>query len=360
MAVGRFIIILVLVIMLPIPGSALFSLTPGGNAIAGWPEGASPAWGETASPVPIQQPPSERELQPATTAPEPNLVDTVHGELSRRLLVSAEWLDSFFEDKRTINEANQSYLRIRYDTFREANTHQTIQVPSFSLRLRLPQLQQKAHLVFESEPLVATRGAPPPLGTTGAQVTPNDERNLAAALHYFLRKTPEESIIIRTGVQFSKGQPVLFLGPRYRKLRALDKWDLRYTQEAIYRTDTQWQTESLLDLERKLPYNLFFRSFIDGIWLANTNGYFYSIGCSLLHPFDATNAIQYGWTNSFTTRPTNELTEVNLSITYRHSFWRRWLFYELTPQCRFPRDRHFVATPGILVRLEMYLGDIAR
>jgi hypothetical protein len=352
MAVGRLIIILVLMAILPAPVPALSSSLSGGIALPDLDRWASASFKS------MQEPSTEEGAKPGSTVPAQKVVDTVHEHISRSLLASAEWLDSFFEDKRTTSEANRSYIRFRYDIFREVNSFRTEHVPSFSLHLRLPQLERKVNLEFESEPLVTSRGTPPLLRNTGAQVTPNQEENISAALQYFFRRTTEESMYIRTGVKFRMGPPAPFIGPRYRKLIHLDKWDLRYTQEVLYRTDTEWEVESLFDLERKLPYDLFFRSFIDGVWHKDAKGYFYNIGCTLFQPFDATNALLYGWTNSFATSPTHELKEVNLSVSYRRSFWRQWLFFELIPQIRFPRETHFKATPGILLRLEMFMGDV--
>jgi hypothetical protein len=67
-------------------------------------------------------------------------------------------------------------------------------------------------------------------------------------------------------------------------------------------------------------------------------------------------AVEYEWVNIFQTQPVNELTEVDLRIRYRQQIWRRWLFFEVAPQYRFPRDRSFEATPGILFRLEAMFG----
>lgn len=137
----------------------------------------------------------------------------------------------------------------------------------------------------------------------------------------------------------------------------LETWGVRFTQEAVYRTDTQWQAESIVDFERPLPHNLFFRTGVDGLWMANTDGYFYTLGCSLRHAISSTHALEYAWSNSFQTRPSYILTEVAFRVTYRHDIWRKWLFFEVTPQVRYPADRNFVATPGILFRFEMFFGS---
>jgi len=291
----------------------------------------------------------------------------VQAEISQRVLGSAEWLDSFFVDKREIRETNRSYLRVRYDIFMEENTKQKIEMPSVSLQLRLPRLEQLGktiNLVFESAPEAEPGGVPVQASDTGAQVVPAGSRTTSAALHFLLRRTAKQSFIIRTGSQFNLDQTLFFISPRFRLLIPLNAWNFRFTQDVIYRTGTPWQpkteweTETLFDLERKLPYDLFFRSYLDGVWLKNTDDYIYNLGCTLLEPFDSTHAVSYGWNNRFLTKPYFNLDEILLSIQYRQNFWRKWLFYKVAPQYRFPRGRDFTGTPGILFSLEMYFGYV--
>jgi hypothetical protein len=66
--------------------------------------------------------------------------------------------------------------------------------------------------------------------------------------------------------------------------------------------------------------------------------------------------LQYEWINNFETRPRNQAVEYLAVVRYRQKIWRDWLFYEIAPQARFPRDRDFDFTPGILFRLEMIFG----
>ena len=237
-----------------------------------------PAWAEedTPSPPPVQQqdimtlptnslePASEVIIvQPesATEEPEkidesPGLVDQVHGELSNGLMSTAAWLDSFFGDERYVAEDNRSYVRVLYDAFQEERSELLLR-PALDLRLVLPQLEKKAHIVFSAEPTEPPKGTGTPVAVSGEQTATTEERNFTAALEYFIRSVSRESFIIRTGGQISEGQPVLFVAPRYRSLVPLDPWDFRFTQEATYRTDTAWQTDTRFDLERKLPHDFF-------------------------------------------------------------------------------------------------------
>ena len=283
-------------------------------------------------------------------------VDRLHGEISQGLLTSAVWLDSFFADERESAELNQSYIRARYDAFQEKRTSVSY-TPTVDLRLALPQLEKKAHIVISAEPAqTAATSAPVAAAATSDRIASPEERNVTTALYYFIRSTVEESIIVRTGALFSHGTPVLFISPRYRKFTPLNAWDFRFTQDAIWRTDTRWQADTRFDLERKLPYALFFRTSIGGTWMETKKGYFYSAGCTLRQPFDLKHAMEYEWLSSFQTRPVGELVEVMFRVRYRQSFWRDWLFFEVAPQYRLPRDRQFNGTPGILFRLEMFFG----
>lgn len=332
----------------------------------------SPGLSDTAAEPAEQEPPQkpiDEEETPFWALPpkEERYVDVVQRDISERLLASAEWLDSFFQDKRFMREENHSYLQVRTDFFTEEGIEEPVLTPSFNLQLRLPELERlgrRISLIFESGPGTTPDGAPVPGSNIGAQVSPDQSRTTSAALLFRLSKTSTQSFSVRTGTLLNLDQSLLFISPRYRLLIPLTKWNFRFTQDVIYRTGTAWQprteweTETLFDLERKLPYDLFFRSYLDGIWVKNSDDYIYNIGFSLLEPFDPTHAVWYGWNNRFLTKPNFDLNEILLTIQYRQSFWREWLFYAVGPQYRFPRDRDFQATPGILFRLEMYFGHI--
>jgi hypothetical protein len=300
--------------------------------------------------------------KPPASGPESGFADVLHREISRRLLTTAVWLDSFFEDERFTREENRSYIRTRYDVFQEERSGATYR-PTFNIRLALPQLEHKTHLIISAESPEPAANVPAPAGTTGNpagttgdRISPTDERNVTTSLHYIIRSNEEESSIVRTGAQFSHGSPVLFIAPRYRHFIPLTTWDFRITQEAVYKTDTKWQVDTLFDLERQLPRGLFFRTSVGGSWIDGTNGYFYSLSFSLRQLIDPKHALDYAWINSYQTRPVNELAEILFSVRYRQNLWRDWFFFEVAPQLRFPRSGNFDGLPGILFRFEVYFG----
>lgn len=301
------------------------------------------------APTSSSPPPKPEESRQETT-----FVDVLHGKMSEKLLTTAAWMDSFFADENYVKEVNRSYVRFRYDMFKEDGFPATLK-PAVDLRLSLPQLERRTHLVFAAEPTSPVTGPNAPVKTAAERFGTTEAAHLTTALQYFFRTTPRENAQIMTGLQLSKFQPVLFISPRYRALFPYAVWQLRFTQELLWRTDTAWQTDSRFELERQLK-DLFFRTTLDGVWASRTMGYFYSLSFLLREPFGPNHAVDYEWINNYQTLPVNELTEIDFRIRYRHNFWREWLFFEVAPQMRFPRDHNFDRIPGILFRLELFFG----
>jgi hypothetical protein len=342
---------LFLALVLHLPLNA-FSQASGAESVPEQPSVAAPP---SSAPTGTAQPTAE--MPQKTDAPEsaPGFFDRMHSELSSTILGSAEWLDSFFADERALKEENRTYVRLSYDAFYEEKSAEQY-LPAADLRLVLPQLQNKTHLVFSSEPRANPSLNPVPTNVAGGETTTPAERQYNAAIHYIFRSTVDESILMRVGTSLSLKSPALFVAPRYRALIPLKSWNLRFTQEATYRTDTRWQTNTQVDFERPLSSELFFRANADGIWTEASHGYAYGLNFYLRQTLGPTHALQYAWTNSYQTRPIDELSEIAVRIAYRHSFWRDWMFFEVAPQARFPRSRNFKLTPGILFRLEMFFG----
>lgn len=288
------------------------------------------------------------------------LVDTLHGGISRGFLTSATWLDSFFGDERYEAEVNQSQFKVRFDAFREGSGGMDYLRPNFDLRLVLPRLRQKTRLIISGDPNEELETAASQPVTPAGQLAKGPARSVTSALQYFPLDTKRSNLSVRAGVKFHNMKLELLLGPRYRYLAHFGNWDVRFTQEELWTTDIGWTVRSRFDVERPLPRDLFFRTSLEGIWTENVHGYPYVLSFFLRHPLDGNRALQYEWVNSFQTRPTDLLIEELFVFRYRQRFWRKWLFLDIAPQVRFPRDRGFAYTPGILFRLEMVFGDIRK
>jgi hypothetical protein len=311
-----------------------------------------------------QGPPPPEELKPPAQAPssgatpETTFVDVLHGGISHTLLTTATWLDSFFGDRRYTSDLNPSYIHYRYNVFLEKGSAPLLK-PDLEARLILPQLREKTHIVFSGSPREENEFSAVQSHTTGDKSVSTEEQGVAAGVQYAPRQTPTESFVVRGGIKFSTKGVDLTTGPLYRVLFPFQRgWNLRFIEDAVWRSKAGWKSSSTVDLERPLPHDLFFRASTDWVHTEHVNGFIYAFSFSISQPLSAKQALQYSWVNVFQTRPVNELTEVALRISYRRRIWRDWLFYEVMPQYRFPRLRAFEATPGILFRLDVLFGNL--
>jgi len=283
-------------------------------------------------------------------------MDVLHGSMTRGFLASALWLDSFFGDERYTSEVNRSYFKVTYQRLNET-WDWTRYRPDYELRLVLPQLRKQTRLVFSSD--FRGEGEDPATDTITAlpPAAPKD-RQVDTSLQFFLPAPERHSTSVRAGVKYSSGEIAYYLGPRYRYLLPLDGWTFRFTQDVVWGTVKGWESKTTLDLERPVAGDLFFRASTEGTWSADVNGYAYFMSLLLRQPLDPKRALEYEEINYFHTVPTDELNEVKLVVRYRQQFWRNWLYFELAPQLRFPRDLSFHGVPGILFKFELFFGGI--
>jgi hypothetical protein len=288
-------------------------------------------------------------------APESTIIDVVHGGISRSILSTATWLDSFFGDRRYVSELNRSYIRVRYNVFLEDESPPLLR-PELQVRIVLPQLREKTLLEFSGTPRETGDLSAIQAPSVSDKFETTEDKNVTTTVSQLIRETDRVNFIVRAGLQWHHGGPVVILGPRFRMLFPLDHWNLRFIEEVILRNDTGWQSKTTFDLERPLPHDLFFRATNDWIRTDHVDGFLYTIIFNLDQPLSPQRVLGYEWVNIFRTRPVNELREIDLRVRYRQRIWRNWLFFEVAPQYRFPRDRGFEATPGILIRLEAMFG----
>jgi len=288
------------------------------------------------------------------------VVDVVHAEVSHTLQGTATWMDSFFGNRRYLSEQNESYVRFRYNAFFEKGSPSYIR-PDLQVRIVLPQLRDQWHLVFAGTPKETTdfsavqTGAPEgeTAGTAG-------EKQAVAALDRTFLQSAQQNFSVRTGFRLSNFKPVVLVGPRYRVTFPLDSWTLRLIEELDWTSNAGFANQATVDLERPLPSGLFFRSSAAVVHTEHQVGSTYAVSFIVGQPLSRLKAVSYEWINICQTEPVNELVEVDLRVRYRTRLWRDWLYFEVSPQYRFPRTLSFKATPGILFRIEMTVGNYER
>lgn len=339
---------LLIVLLLMTPRPALFAQE---TAVA--PAGAPPQEDRS---NPTEKPDAAGTEPPAPPAPEDQtFIDIIHAGISRSILSSSEWLDSFFYDPRYAAEENRTRMVMRVDAFDEEDRHTDIST-HFQFKIRLPQLKNKAHIIISGNPDEES-GDEQAAGTTGPlRFEQRQDRNVSTSAGYFFKSDARRNVNARVGVRYRNGEFVVFVRPHYRILHTVGAWSLRFTQEFPWWSDTKWQSLTAIDLERALRSDLFLRTSFIGTWTDDLHGYSYQVITSVTRPLSARRAIGCDLSSRFASRPNHHLEEIGAVVRYRQRIWRDWVYYELAPQMRFPRDRGFDLVPGLLFRLEMFFG----
>lgn len=283
------------------------------------------------------------------------MLDEAHASITRGVLATADWLDSFFGDPSFELELNKTRLKASFSSVLEADGLHTD--TNANLRLALPRFQNKLHLLLLAEPDEEISTNDNLAQQFRRQAGSQNDQSFAAALQYFIKDTPLSNLSLLAGLRIRNALPVSFIGPRYRQVIFLDSWALRFTQSLRWFTDEGWEAKTRVDLERSILDKYFFRASGEGDWSEDKKGYFYDLTLLLFQPLDEKRSLAFGWSNSLQTEPSNRLEETIFGFRFREQIWRKWLFYEVGPQFVFPRDKDFEFTPGIAFQLDVIFGQ---
>lgn len=279
--------------------------------------------------------------------------------MSNGALATSNWIDSFFADDRTEDEESQVRLKVSLQTFVQENDNPTLDA-RVRLRVRLPRLSERLQLEISGAPGdndIAEVKTPEQEAVDRFEGT--DMQNLAAELRYFVRRTKRANISLSSGLRYRDGSPVLYLGPRYRQSIEIGEWDFSSQQQVRWFTDNGWELRARCEMERTLPWGLFFRTSTGGSWLEpDPSNLLYDFRCVIYQPLSNRRTVAYEWNNFFSIQPGIHLDEINFRIRYRQKIWRDWMYAELAPQVSFPWDGDYEHEFGVLFRIDMFFGNM--
>jgi len=287
------------------------------------------------------------------------VVKPTHETVSRRIQLSANWLDGFFDDERIETEENKTRVRVKLASFIE-DGEGIDNSARFNVRLVLPRLSKKlkkVYLTFSGDG--DDDNDLDDEDNLRLDYEDGDNDNADVGLQYVFRESRRRNISIKFGVRLGGGTQ-FYIGPRYRRLFTFDKWALRLTERIRYFTDDGFESKSRIDFERPITKRLFFRQSTEGSWYEERTGFKYKFRQFLFHVISPTRVIRYEFRLNYETKPHHQLQEVVLNLRYRQPFLKKWLFLELVPVATFPRDKDFDFTPGFTVRLEFIFGHLRK
>jgi len=280
-----------------------------------------------------------------------NSAETIQQEVTRRVFSLSDSLDEFFGEKRALDEANQSTLRITQSNyFSERNTNKIDINANLNLRFRnLEAFGKKA----EKKVTDFFKGDDDHKEDKREdEMTPSERKAKEI-------KDKEESW------NFNWENRVGFTNRihawstmRWRRSFIGDIFVHRFYEQVGWSTLDEWQSVTSLSSDKDLDSDLLFRFTNEFDWAMTYQQYTTIHGPSLIKAIDDRNSISYDFRVINGLENYNwYLNAYNIGLNYRHQTSKRWFFIQLTPQLTLARAHNFKRDLNITITFEAVMGN---
>ena len=262
----------------------------------------------------------------------------------------AEYIDSFFDDGRFSSEENESRATLKMSLGYSRHDNLEIQ-PRLDVRLKLPKLSSRAHLIIEVEEDSDFDVDDVP---TDVYSDHDDAENseLRAALRWFLKEGDTVNVAFDAGGSWD----YLYTSLRVRAIQDFDNWLGRFTNRVRWYTDDGWENRTTYDLETHFNEDFFFRATTTVNYYETEDGFPHSQNFRLYQVLSSIRAISYETAVYLETEPSYRLSDLQFIVRYRQRFYRDWLVLEVSPRVTFPDDHDYEINPGLIFKLEASFG----
>lgn len=292
------------------------------------------------------EPTPKDDLQPV----EYQWLDDLHDDIAHSVKVSAQWFDDFFaHEDAGHNEHAKAQARIKLGWEPRSGDLTDIEA-RFKLRVQLPNLKNKVDLVFsdydDDIPDEKVRAA-----RNNQQVDQQDRFNLA--LRFRAKEHKGLSHRIGIGRKFQ-----LFARSRYRKeINFTNNLDLRWEAAIYYYSRDRFGTSTAFTLDYQASNKSIYRFDNRFYFRDKQDNWLWQHSLQKFYQYDQGSAITYGLYFEGLSKPSYRFEKYLVSVKWRQSTVREWLFYEVEPFVLWERDEGFRPSYGIALRLEGYFGE---
>ena len=297
-----------------------------------------------------EKPAEQPEDQENQEEEENSIVDSIHRALSAGVSNTAGAVDGFFDDERYAAEDNRTRLKLRFDVFFERGESVDLK-PRVNISFAIPKTKKKLKVFVSGNPQDEEEDQ-----EGGAAPAVDEDEDLEVAVAYSPVQTISTNFSLRTGLKFSSIIPDWWIGPRWRGYAKGEIWGTRLTETFRWRTDDGFESITTLDFERDVAENLFYRTTLKGKWNQDKDDYRYEITPQLFQRLDPKRVLKYEYVTQFNSTNDHQWDNFIFRVTYRQRIWRKWLFFEISPQVSFPESEDYDFTPGIRFRIETFIG----
>ena len=306
----------------------------------------------TARAGPLSQ---KQKKQTGTTA-----VDRAHQAIGEHARNLADHLDRYFSDEQIEEELQTSRVRLK-PTLQWTEADNLDASMPFRIDLVLPRLKNKWKVLVSSfrdedddqipnEVDYTDNDGEDKSGKDDTDII-DDDTSTFLGLQYTHLAREARHIKTSVGPKFRDDSVHLFASARLRFQYLTGPWTAHLTQYFFF-DDQEFGERTSLDLQRPIGAKDVFRSASTVTYTETSKGA--ELGQTLLlrHFFSENRAAGASWQIAAHTRPSTVVDAYVAAIEYRQKMWRDWLYLDIRPQARFPREANFEFTPFLGACLE--------
>jgi len=298
--------------------------------------------------------PDQPVLQPERLLELLDVVDAPREYLSEKFVSFAGDVDRFFGGERNYQESNQSVFQLDVTRISGYGGDNSLEF-SGRAKLHLPGTEKKLHLLLETDPEQNVAGETAQRKTVVNKRTAESNR-VSVGARYEKKKEMEKKGLWH----FSTDAGIKVRAPLEPFARARLSYSVREGEWLKKTTGTVFWFNSIgagqstqYDKERFLSEPVLFRASSSATWLHDKQNFDLGQSAAIFHTLNDRNAVLYQASVSGATHPQWQVNEYVLLLLYRYRLHRDWMFFELSPQIHFPKDRDFQASPLVSMRLEI-------
>lgn len=277
--------------------------------------------------------------------------------LSGKITSFASRIDRFFGGDRHYQESNDSVFKLaltRADGY--GGDHKF--TLAARLNLRLPVTQGRLRLLLETDPEQNITAEP----TKGQPVLLNQvvaPASYAVAVRHEKKKESRWYYNTDVGIKFRgmTAAPNPFTRARGSYSVPLGEWQLKAAQSVYWFNSIGAGETTQLDLERIISAPFLFRASSNATWLHEKQNLDMRQDLSFFHTLNDRTALLYQASVIGVNNPQVQVMDYVVLVHYRHRLRQEWLFFELSPQLHFPREKNYQSSPALSMRLEVLFDD---
>ncbi len=271
-------------------------------------------------------------------------LDQAFHYLNTKFCQPAIWFDSFFVDDRVEEDARAGTIVRWSNDFAWVEDEGYQYTAKFKARFHLPKVTKKLKVVFEPDDEDSLLDLFP---------SSSDDGENDFGLRYDWYAKGRSSFNIKASLRPS-------LEARYRYSYPFTTQTVARVTQKVYQKKKVTGESTHIDIDHSFSKKYLLRWANFATYEDDIKGWKVGSGFTFYHYISPKQALSYRTSLSGTNRPEHYIDNTHISVSYRHNYLRKWLYYEVTPAYNWNKEEELAreSEASITFRVELLFHNI--